>query len=141
MTTLGFFSVTSAFTSKNGVKGKRRKGWTQVRARSIADLNRLLTRFGSKTKIISTMKADYPFRIVIKNSMWSEWIRQLAADANEVQNFKGAITDQLRHATYFRVWQELMDIEREPDSGVTQPEQSIWKKPQPLLLNHVDNIP
>jgi hypothetical protein len=69
-------------------------------------------------KIIETMQADYPFRIVIRTDTWSRWLAQIALESDKVTNFKGAIKSTVRHDVYLKVWSVLQDIENEPTSGL-----------------------
>lgn len=89
----------------------------QVRARIKNDLERL-SRFAGKVPgvelpgIISTPHADYAFRIIVEQEVWTKIAAALAADI-DYTNFKDEIHGEAdRDATYFEVWSSMNDLQR-----------------------------
>ena len=107
---MGFYSVVAG----------QRTGTVQVRARSRADLNRLRRRFDIGQRLISTLQADYPFRMILPVRVWQKIAAKLAADAARYKNFKNEVAkiSTSRAGTYHEVWERLKEIEGEGDSGL-----------------------
>ncbi len=103
MTTVGFFSVVQASADE-----------LMVRARSHADIERMRRAllkhvYASELRIITTMHADYPFRLIVRRDLFADYMREMVAGI-DYGNFKSEVakTDPQRsHYTYGRVWSVL----------------------------------
>ena len=103
MTRDGFFST---------VKKPNQENEVTVRARVKNDLERLMRRLDIDTDIIENGGTDYPFRIVMKQKLWSKYLQKTGQDI-DYDNFKASLDhkDHARHAAYFKCWSALMGLE------------------------------
>jgi hypothetical protein len=103
MTTDGFFSI-------NRTRTYNTAGTVMVRARRRADLVRFIATAGcSDVQIIGTPAADYPWRIVIPNSIMRRYLSARVVAA--VENFKDSVhdarpEDHTYHSFLKEVWSE-----------------------------------
>ena len=86
-----------------------------VRARDEQDMVRMLTRLGvDPTSAVHTPDHDYPWRVVMHKSSWSEYL--LAANAAiDYTNFKERVAATLGHERanlYLDVWLTMMELQR-----------------------------
>jgi len=95
--TIGFFSIVRARPGSAGV---------QVRARTRADLERLLAVFKVRASIVATPRADYPYRIEVSQRVWLRIAVGLARRAKTYANFKNAASavDPRRLGVLHEVW-------------------------------------
>ena len=100
MTTRGFYSVVSHRTMPAELL---------VRARARADLEALEELIGP-IEILSTPRADYPWRAIISRERWSAAVVLLTAEI-DYDNFKAAVGDRQgsrREEVYRGVWSLLV---------------------------------
>lgn len=120
MTPIGFYSA---------VQHRDNHADLMVRARSIADLERLVAFAGGCLNpsllagigpIETTLThADYPHRIVVTKRTWKALLGFLTDDI-DYANFKTAVgkVSPGRAHLYHDVWATMCKAEREPDAGV-----------------------
>lgn len=109
----GFYSVVAHHSEP---------GWLSVRARSRQDLLELAgdlpVDFDVEANIIEQPQSDYRWRLFMPASTWQAVMCKQIARV-DYTNFKDRVKDynKERAHTYGRVWHDLLDIEREADSG------------------------
>jgi len=105
MTVDGFYSV---------VKKPGQKNDLTVRARVRNDLEKLLTKLNSEISIQEGVGTDYPFRVVMSQKDWANYVQKAAMDI-KYYNFKNTLnpSDHDRHDAYFKCWSALTLLERE----------------------------
>ena len=106
MTPLGFFSA----VQKPGTDH------ITVRARVHTDLDRLREQAcPSLTPTVAGAGTDYPYRATCSHQAWAEALAALGR-AIDYGNFKSAVAQRQgyeRARVYGRVWQQLLELERE----------------------------
>ena len=104
MTTDGFFSV---------VKKPGQKRDLTVRSRVKTDLDKLLNKLNSEISIQEGVGTDYPFRVVMPQADWANYVQKAAMDI-EYDNFKNTLdsSDHHRHEAYFNCWSALTSLEK-----------------------------
>ena len=105
MTTDGFFSA---------VQNKDDPKTVLIRARRRDDLERLNKYIMGDNKIMEWAGADYPYRIIIKKSIWADYVSNKALNIS-YSNFKATIPvgDYSREKAYHECWVSLMGLEEE----------------------------
>jgi hypothetical protein len=105
MTTDGFFSV---------VKKPGQEKEITVRSRVKTDLEKLLNKLNSEISIQEGVGTDYPFRVVMSQTDWADYLQKTAMDI-EYDNFKNTLdsSDHHRHEAYFKCWSALTSLEIE----------------------------
>jgi hypothetical protein len=104
----GFYSV---------VRATEEVGCVQVRARISDDLERLrafaASRLGATLpEIISTVHADYAYRLVVPHPLWVKISAALAEDI-DYGNFKSEVhLEADRDAAYLEVWSAMSNLQR-----------------------------
>lgn len=111
-TDFGFFSA---------VQHRDEPTKVMVRARARADLQALLDRnsFVGDVDIVTTRAADYPYRIVMDKSTWSE-VASRAASNVDYDNFKWAVANRQgwgRADAYHHVWHACHAITQQEDEA------------------------
>jgi hypothetical protein len=104
----------------------------QVRARSLADCNRLIQLIPHiNIEVESNTEFDFPFRINMPRDRFIEALAVMGLNATYTGSSQG-VTENLgekRYRLYKEAWASMLAIEDEPDSGVTVPwhqrEQSV----------------
>ena len=105
MTVDGFYSV---------VKKPGQEKEVTVRSRVKHDLAKLLTKVNLEIPIQDGVGTDYPFRVVISQTDWGNYLQKAAMDI-EYDNFKNTLdsSDHNRHDAYFNCWSALTLLEKE----------------------------
>lgn len=94
----------------------------EVRSRCRKDLQVLKKQTGVKSKILTDVGTDYPFRILMDRGMWANF---LANEARSIDypNFKDEVlfskaesprARKHRHDVYFDVWKSLLSLSDTP---------------------------
>ena len=105
MTVDGFYSV---------VKKPGQEKEITVRSRVKTDLEKLLNKLNSEISIQEGVGTDYPFRVVMSQADWGNYVQKAAMDI-EYDNFKNTLeySDHYRHEAYFNCWSALTSLEKE----------------------------
>jgi hypothetical protein len=103
MTIDGFYSV---------VKKPGQENEVTVRSRVKTDLEKLLSKLNSEISIQEGVGTDYPFRVVMSQADWGNYVQKVAMDI-EYDNFKNTLdsSDHHRHEAYFKCWSALTSLE------------------------------
>jgi len=104
MTKDGFYSAVKSKTI--------RPDQVMVRARRPDDLKRLLAAINSDARVITTLKADYRYRVIIPTESWALYLAKAAREI-DYSNFKDASCagDKDRHDAYMDCWVALLGLQ------------------------------
>ena len=106
----GFFSVT-AFDPRIGGERDDAADLLVIRARVREDLERIEQWIG--TEILSTPRADYPFRVIATREAWNGYLGHATSEIDYF-NFKNAVSSRLggpRHDVLLSVWSDLRRLQ------------------------------
>ena len=101
------------FTTTGFVSAVYKDGALQVRARDRRSLSALSKDTGAS--IVATPLADYPYRIAITNSQFSNWLQAQVLGIN-YKNFKSEVADSRGYGfakPLNQVWSVMHDVEDE----------------------------
>jgi hypothetical protein len=118
-TRYGFYSIVSATKPD----GKRDNETFMVRARRVAHLTALQTRFPAlgEYPILTWAGHDCRYRLIVPKAVWTDIESELVTEQdwsnfkNEVASFQGASGSDYTHAVH-RVW-DIMGFKREHQDG------------------------
>ena len=103
MTVDGFYSVVKK-------PGQENEGNGSIQGKT--DLEKLLNKLNSEISIQEGVGTDYPFRVVMSQTDWADYLQKTAMDI-EYDNFKNTLdsSDHHRHEAYFNCWSALSSLE------------------------------
>ncbi len=121
MTTVGFFSVVQASVDEVMVRARTKEDIERMRAALLKHV------YANELRILETMHADYPYRLIVRKELFADYMREAVANI-DYGNFKNEVakTDPHRsHGAYADVWhvlrRELDPRERRPTSILERP--------------------
>lgn len=131
MTKFGFFSAVEHRDDPNKVLIRARSRRDLLDLFNFAEYRGVGTEFSEITATLD--HADYPYRIEATKIAWATVLGAMVGDI-DYDNFKTRIgrTNKARAATYGKVWEDLLRIEREPSAGVYQ--KSIVRNAEPRKI-------